>query len=113
MRYLMFVCADPEAEPYRAEEDRIHDWLALLQQRGARIVGDRLRPQAQAFSVALRKGRVVVTDGPYAETKELIGGFDVIECASRGEAVELASRHPMARFGRIELRPVWPLGESS
>ena len=53
----------------------------------------------------------MVRDGPYAETKELIGGFDVIDCASRAEAVELASRHPMARFGRIELRPAWPMAD--
>jgi hypothetical protein len=71
----------------------------------------RLRPQSQSFSVAVREGRTVVSDGPYAETKELIGGFDVIECASREEAVDVASRHPMARFGRIELRPSWPMSE--
>ena len=111
MRYLMLVCADSEAEPYRAEEDTIETWIADLHQRRARLVGDRLRPQAEAFSVAQRKGRTVVRDGPYTETKELIGGFDVIECASREEAVAIASRHPMARFGRIELRPTWPLGE--
>ena len=111
MRYLMLVCADAEAEPDRAEEDTIEAWIAHLNQRRARVVGDRLRPQSEAFSVAQRKGRTVVRDGPYTETKELIGGFDVIDCASREEAVELASRHPMARFGRIELRPTWPLGE--
>jgi hypothetical protein len=105
----MLVCADVEAEAYRADEDNIRDWVAQLEARRARVVGDRLRPQSEAFSVAVRKGRVVVRDGPYAETKELIGGFDVIDCASREEAVELASRHPMARFGRIELRPTWPL----
>jgi hypothetical protein len=109
VRYLMLVCADVEAEAYRADEDNIRDWVAQLEARRARVVGDRLRPQSEAFSVAVRKGRVVVRDGPYAETKELIGGFDVIDCASREEAVELASRHPMARFGRIELRPTWPL----
>jgi hypothetical protein len=107
----MFVCADPEAEPYRADQDTIEEWVALLDKRGARIVGDRLRPQSQAFSVAVRQGRTVVRDGPYAETNELIGGFDVIECASREEAVDLVSRHPMARFGRIELRPTWPMLE--
>jgi hypothetical protein len=109
VRYLMLVCVDNEAEAYRADQDNIRDWAAHLDARWARVVGDRLRPQAEAFSVAVRRGRVVVQDGPYTETRELIGGFDVIDCASREEAVELASRHPMARFGRVELRPTWPL----
>jgi hypothetical protein len=111
MRYLMLVCADPEAEPYRAEEDTIDAWLALLEERGAGITGDRLRPPSEALSVAVRQGQVVLTQGPYVDPLERIAGFDVIECASREEAVELASRHPMARFGRIELRPTWPLSE--
>ncbi len=108
MRYLMLVCADSEAEPYRPEEDTIEAWVTEVQKRRARVVGDRLRPQSEAFSVALRQGRTEVRDGPYTETKELIGGFDVIDCNSREEAVDIASRHPMARFGRIELRPTWP-----
>ena len=61
----------------------------------------------------MRQGQLLVTDGPFAETKEWIGGFDLLECGDIAEAVAIASRHPMARFGRIEVRPVWsPTGPS-
>lgn len=51
---------------------------------------------------------VLVTDGPFADTKEWIAGFDLRECADLEEAVEIAAKHPMARLGRIEIRPIWP-----
>jgi hypothetical protein len=55
--------------------------------------------------------RAIVTDGPFAETKEQIAGFDVLECADLDEAIEVASSHPMARLGILEVRPFWPLKE--
>ena len=55
----------------------------------------------------MRGGRTLVTDGPFAETKEAVGGFDIIEAASLDEAVEIASRHPVAEGGTIEVRPLW------
>jgi len=55
--------------------------------------------------------RYLLTDGPYAETKDLIAGFDVLECADLDEAIDVASKHPMAWAGAIELRPFWPDGE--
>jgi len=57
------------------------------------------------------KGEVLVTDGPFTESKEWIAGYDMLEAADLDEAIEIASKHPMARFGRIELRPVWPFEE--
>jgi hypothetical protein len=56
----------------------------------------------------VRQARLLGTDGPFAETKEWIAGFDLLECASLEEAIRIASRHPMARFGRIEVRPLSP-----
>jgi hypothetical protein len=53
----------------------------------------------------------MVTDGPFAETKEQIAGFDVLECADLDEALEVAAKHPMAKFGILELRPFWPFEE--
>jgi hypothetical protein len=108
MRYLMFVCGDPEAEKYVAEEDNAKEWAAEMDRRGARIFGQRLRGVETATTVRRRQGKVLVTDGPFAETKEWIAGFDVLECADLDEAVEIAAKHPMARFGRIEIRPFWP-----
>ncbi len=58
-----------------------------------------------------RGGTVLVTDGPFAETREWIAGFDILECADLDEAIAVAADHEMARRGRIELRPFWPLGE--
>ena len=64
-----------------------------------------LRPVASAVTVRVRGGEVLVSDGPFAETKEQIAGFNVLECADLDEAVAVASRHPTARIGTFELRP--------
>jgi hypothetical protein len=108
MRYIMFVCVDPAAEKYVPEEDNIDDWVAEMDQRKVRILGNRLKGVKDATTVRCRNGKVLVTDGPFAETKEWIGGFDLLECADLDEAIQVASQHPMARFGRIEIRPFWP-----
>jgi len=55
----------------------------------------------------VRDGELLISDGPFAETKEQMGGFDIIECASLDEAVEIAARHPAAASGAIEVRPLW------
>ena len=69
--------------------------------------GDRLAGVDQAITVRKRSGKVLKTNGPFAETKEWIAGYDVIECASLDEAIGVAAKHPMARFGKIEIRPFW------
>lgn len=109
MRYMMFVATDPEAEPFVPQEDTIGEWIAEVEARGVHVFGDRLRPVEDATLVRVRAGEVLVTDGPFTESKEWIGGFDILECRDLDEAIEIASKHPMARFGRIELRPFWPL----
>jgi len=109
MRFILFICEDPEAEPYNRAEDNILEWVDQL--GGRSIAGDRLKPAAQAVTVRRRNGETVVTDGPFTESKELIAGFDIIEVADRDEAIELASKHPMARFGRVEVREFWPFEE--
>jgi hypothetical protein len=79
-----------------------------MDQRNVRVLGSRLRELKDARTIRRRSGTVIVTDGPFAETKEWIAGFDLLECADMDEAIEVASRHPMARFGRLEIRPLWP-----
>ena len=74
-------------------------WVDEMDGRGARLIGDRIRPDRDATTVRVRDNKVLLTDGPYAETKDLVAGFDVIECADLDEAVEIASKHPMARDG--------------
>jgi len=112
MRYLMLVCVDPEGEEYVPEEDTVDEWVGEMDRRKVRILGTRLRGVEDATTVRRRKGKVLVTDGPFAETREWIGGFDLLECANLDEAVEIAAKHPMARFGRIEVRPCWPENEA-
>jgi len=114
MKYLLLVCWDAgrmdartEPDASDAEEPESFPWLDELQSRGAWITGDQLAPPRRARSVRVRGGRTLVTDGPFAETKEAVGGFDIIEAASLDEAVEIASRHPVAEGGTIEVRPLW------
>jgi hypothetical protein len=115
MKYLLLVCWDAErmnaqTEPDPAEapeEDEGFPWLNDLQARGMWVTGDQLAPPRRARTVRVRDGKKMVTDGPFAETKEVVGGFDIIECGSLEEAVEIASEHPIAEFGTIEVRPFW------
>jgi hypothetical protein len=107
MRFLMFICTDPSAEPYDPKQDNIESWVSEMDGRKIRISGNRLARVDRAITVRKRNGKVLRTDGPFAETKEWIAGFDVIECASLDEAIEVAAKHPMARFGKIEIRPFW------
>ena len=109
MRYFMFVVAGPAAEPYDPEADTIGVWVDEMTDRGVSIMGERLRPVEDATTVRVRGGKLLVTDGPYIEAKEWVAGFDVLECRDLDEAIEVASKHPMARFGTLELRPFWPL----
>jgi hypothetical protein len=112
MKYMLMICRDesvaltPEqgADIGRSTEA----WITEMDGRGVRLLGNRLRPVADATTVHVRGGETLVADGPFAETKEQIAGFDVIECTDLDEAIEVASKHPVARYGTIEVRPFWP-----
>ena len=96
MRYVMFIRGDgtePEVD-LKAETEA---WVAEMDGRGVRTTGDRLRPVADTTTVRVRGGEPLLTDGPFAETKEQIGGFDLLECADLDEAIEVAAKHPVAR----------------
>ncbi|HEY1627500.1 MAG TPA: YciI family protein [Streptosporangiaceae bacterium] len=109
MKYLMLVCTDPDFKPGEDEgAPDGADWVAEMDAKGIRILGDRTRPASDATTVRVRNREVLLTDGPHAETKDLVAGFDVLECADLDEAIEVASKHPMAWRGAIELRPFWP-----
>ena len=111
MRYLMFVATDTEPDPDKEQPGEIETWFEDVNSRGKWVMGDRLRPVADATTVRVRRGERLITDGPFAETREWIVGFDVLECDDLDEAIDIAAKHPMARFGRLELRPFWPLDE--
>jgi hypothetical protein len=105
MKYLMLVCVDPSLEVGPGQEEKLATWLEGT--KTTRLFGNQLRPQDEAQVVRLRGGKPFVTDGPFAETRELIAGFDVLECESLDEAVAIASRHPVAEFGAIDVRAFW------
>ena len=109
MKYLMLVCTDGEPVEADPAEFDPEPWVNEMDGRGIRLLGDRLRPPSDATTVRVRDGETLVTDGPFVETKEFVGGFDILECADLDEAIEVASKHPMAKFGMLELRPFWPL----
>ncbi|WP_402466927.1 YciI family protein [Isoptericola aurantiacus] len=113
MRYLMLVLSTPDDRPPSPEDaaaaPSIESWVERYYGDGVASAGDRLRPPEDAVGVRVRGGRVLVTDGPFSESKEAIGGFDVIEAPDLDTAITVASEHPMAYAGAIELRPVWPL----
>ena len=105
MKYLMLVCVDPSLDVPPGGDEKIERWLA--ETRTTRLYGNALLGQEQAQVVRVRGGRPLVTDGPFAETKEHIAGFDVLECDSLEQAVQIAARHPVAEFGAIDVRPFW------
>jgi hypothetical protein len=116
MKYLMLVCwgteamnaqPDPAPAELAANEDESFPWLDDVQARGVRLDGDMLAPPRKAATVRVRDGKTLVTEGPFIETKEAIGGFDILECGSMEEALEIAAAHPVAQAGTIEVRPFY------
>ena len=116
MRYLLLVCWDSEHMNGQTEPDpgtvsnefeEGFPWVDDLRRRGIWITGDQLAPPRRARSVRIRGGKKLVTDGPFTETKEAVGGFDLLECDSLEQAVDIAATHPNAEFGTIEVRPLW------
>lgn len=110
MRYLCLVYG--EEAKIRDMDDR--ECLAYdtdLRARGQCIASEALEPVATATTVRVRNGRLAVTDGPFAETKEQLAGFYLIEARDLNEAIQLASRIPPAQVGSIEVRPIRPIRE--
>jgi hypothetical protein len=111
MRYALFVCSDETAELSEAVvQERWKAFMRFQQDmeaRGALVTLQRLQPTSTATKVRKRDGGLVVADGPFAETREQIAGFYVLECEDLDEALEFAARNPAAEFGTVEVRPVW------
>ncbi|PYC64352.1 hypothetical protein C7C45_30215 [Micromonospora arborensis] len=105
MKYMMFVCTDSEPDTDPTDVPDIDKWVAENDSRGRRLTGDQLAPSTAATTIRVRGGELLVSEGPFAETTEVIVGFDLLDCADLDEAIEVARAHPMARHGRLELRP--------
>ncbi|MGH3758260.1 YciI family protein [Actinophytocola sp.] len=115
MRYLLLIGGEegddsgPSSRSSKeiCEADDAVAWADEMTRRGVFVSGEVLRPPGEARTVRVRDGEVLLADGPFAETKEQIGGLSVIECADLEEAVAVAAAHPVARFGMVEVRPLW------
>ncbi|HME66566.1 MAG TPA: YciI family protein [Streptosporangiaceae bacterium] len=114
MTYLMLICVAENVQLTSEETAAIGPatdaWVAEMDGQGVRREGAPLRPVREAAVVRIRDGEVLVSDGPFAETKEQIAGYDVVECSSLDEAIEVAAKHPVARFGAVEVRAFNPGG---
>ena len=113
MKYMLLVYLDEQA---MTDEEREHCYVESAQlaqglnASGLYLDASPLHPVATATSVRMRDGKRVVTDGPFAETREQLGGYYLIEASDLDEAIGVAEKIPPARFGTIEIRPVMEIG---
>jgi len=112
MKYLLLVYIDPDlleqvpAEEYDGEMRHCIRKVLTLQDQGTVLGYNKLEAPEQARTVRVREGRTAVFDGPFAETKEVLAGYNLVEADSLEQAVELAKQFPWARYGSMEVRPV-------
>ena len=111
MKYLCLIAAEKVMEQMTpADADRHYDeyreFTESIRESGHFVSCNRLLPPANATTVRVRSGQVLVTDGPFVETKEQLGGYFLIEAADLNEAIQIAGRIPGAKKGCVEVRPV-------
>ena len=116
MRYLMLICSDENQVGSMNETEGsaiLAEYGKFMEEMGKRGVlqgGERLQPTSTAATVQVRNGRVLTSDGPFAETKEQLGGYFLVDVKDRNEALEIAAKIPGARLGTIVVRPIWEMG---
>ena len=114
MKYMLLIMGDEQAMAATTEVDdtgmspAYHAYNMAMAKAGVLLSGERLRPSPSASTIRVRDGKAVVLDGPYADTREQLGGYYLIEVAYHDEAVRWAEQCPAAQFGTIEVRPIWP-----
>ena len=115
MKFILMIHGNESAEARRSEAEMkqvVGGHMRVAQElraAGKMLHGERLRGQGEATRLRTKAGQIQLTDGPFAETKEVVGGFYLIDCASKAEAVEWASKLPISEEGFIEVRPVWEM----
>lgn len=112
MQYALLIYTEeptvaPPDEAMAAEMEAYNAFGQHITDRGAMKAGEALAPTATATTVRVRDGRTISTDGPFAETKEVLGGFYIVEAADLDEAIGYAAMIPGAKHGSIEVRPIW------
>jgi hypothetical protein len=117
MQYLLLIYnneAEYAARPQAEAAETMAEYGTFTQgivQSGHFKAGERLRSVSTATTVRVRNGKTMTTDGPFAETREQLGGFYMIEAKNLDEASAIAAKVPGARYGSIEVRPIWPIGD--
>jgi len=113
MKYVLFVCGNTDyssdgvvaPEKLALMQRELPGWIEKMDARGVRLFGRELDLPETAATVRVRDGETLVTDGPFAETKEFVAGFDLLECADLDEAIEVAATSPISWFHTLEVRP--------
>lgn len=106
---LLFYADQPDEAELQRRNAEFPRWIELnqaLEEAGVRVAGDRLAPVDVATTVRVRDGETEIVDGPFATTKEILGGYYILECSDLDEALKWAARAPIAEFGSVEVRPV-------
>jgi hypothetical protein len=115
MKYLLLIYQAENATDFQTEDERnamYGEYMALtasMQEKRQYRAGERLQPIVTATTVRIRDGKTLTTDGPFAETREQLGGFYMIEAEHLDEAIAIAAKIPSARWGSIEVRPIWEM----
>ena len=111
MKYMLMFWVDESAEVTEDDDAAmmiaVNSWAEKMTRLGILLHGSPLCPVRDGKIVSVRNGELLVSDGPFAETKEQIGGYDVLECTDLDAALQAAATHPLARTARIEVRPYW------
>jgi len=113
MKYMLLVYANEAESSKLAPEELMvirQSWFTYMSEAnaaGVLLANDGLQPTSTATTVRVRNGKSLVTDGPFAETHEQFGGYSVLECADLDEAIRWAEKIPTAKYGSIEIRPLW------
>ena len=115
MKFMLMIHGSEQADERHTEAEVkqiVGQHMKVAQElraAGKMVHGERLRSQAEATRLRAKAGQIQLTDGPFAETKEVVGGFYLIDCASKAEAIEWASKLPIREEGFIEVRPIWEM----
>jgi hypothetical protein len=107
MQYLMLVRVDPEVAAANGPIDDVDPWVEEGTRRGLRIQGEPVEDPDTATTVRVRNGETLLSDGPFAEVKEIVAGYDLLEAPDLETVIDYAGRHPVAAIGAMEIRQVW------
>ena len=119
MKYLLTIYSDEAADARKTPAEQKEEYGAYyaftneVSEAGAMVASEALHPTTTATTVRVRDGKLLTTDGPFAETKEALGGFYLLDCKNLDEAIHWASKIPGARNGSIEIRPVVDFSQSA